>query len=141
MRECKEVLKGGLLMKQYYQFMLREVLDDLQKIDCNIDAFEEDLHKMLMVYFDYMRSWIQMLQQLPQASHSLKNLLEEEWNFTKEITPYIRGGEAQAGKLFCDIAGMLLKSTGIFLDSGLQDSCDEFWASADDSTASDEIRY
>ncbi|XP_074846381.1 mitogen-activated protein kinase kinase kinase 4 isoform X3 [Carettochelys insculpta] len=139
-RECKEVLKGGLLMKQYYQFMLREVLDDLQKIDYNIDSFEEDLHKMLMVYFDYMRSWIQMLQQLPQASHSLKNLLEEEWNFTKEITPYIRGGEAQAGKLFCDIAGMLLKSTGIFLDSGLQESCDEFWASADDSTASDEIR-
>ncbi|KAM7172405.1 mitogen-activated protein kinase kinase kinase 4 isoform 7-T7 [Macrochelys suwanniensis] len=139
-RECKEVLKGGLLMKQYYQFMLREVLDDLQKIDYNIDSFEEDLHKMLMVYFDYMRSWIQMLQQLPQASHSLKNLLEEEWNFTKEITPYIRGGEAQAGKLFCDIAGMLLKSTGKFLDSGLQDSCDEFWASADDSTASDEIR-
>ncbi|KAM4679330.1 mitogen-activated protein kinase kinase kinase 4 isoform 3-T3 [Amazona ochrocephala] len=139
-RECKEVLKGGLLMKQYYQFMLQEVLDDLQKTDCNIDSFEEDLHKMLMVYFDYMRSWIQMLQQLPQASHSLKNLLEEEWNFTKEITPYIRGGEAQAGKLFCDIAGMLLKSTGMFLDSGLQDSCDEFWASADDSTASDEIR-
>nr|XP_060473237.1 mitogen-activated protein kinase kinase kinase 4 [Panthera onca] len=100
-RECKEVLKGGLLMKQYYQFMLHEVLDDLEKTDCNIDAFEEDLHKMLMVYFDYMRSWIQMLQQLPQASHSLKNLLEEEWNFTKEITHYIRGGEAQAGKLFC----------------------------------------
>ncbi|KAM9315716.1 mitogen-activated protein kinase kinase kinase 4 [Gastrophryne carolinensis] len=140
LRECKEVLKGGLLMKQYYQFMLREVLDDLQMPSCNIDSFEEDLHKMLMVYFDYMRSWIQMLQQLPQASHSLKNLLEEEWNFTKEITPFIRGGEAQTGKLFCDIAGMLLKSTGKFLDSGLQDSCDEFWASADDSIVSDEIR-
>uniref|UniRef100_A0A8C5TU46 Mitogen-activated protein kinase kinase kinase 4 n=1 Tax=Malurus cyaneus samueli TaxID=2593467 RepID=A0A8C5TU46_9PASS len=109
-RECKEVLKGGLLMKQYYQFMLREVLDDLQKIDCNIDSFEEDLHKMLMVYFDYMRSWIQMLQQLPQVLFN------------------------------CSADGMLLKSTGIFLDSGLQDSCDEFWASADDSTASDEIR-
>uniref|UniRef100_A0A667G013 Mitogen-activated protein kinase kinase kinase 4 n=1 Tax=Lynx canadensis TaxID=61383 RepID=A0A667G013_LYNCA len=139
-RECKEVLKGGLLMKQYYQFMLHEVLDDLEKTDCNIDAFEEDLHKMLMVYFDYMRSWIQMLQQLPQASHSLKNLLEEEWNFTKEITHYIRGGEAQAGKLFCDIAGMLLKSTGSFLEFGLQESCAEFWTSADDSNASDEIR-
>jgi len=37
----------------------------------------------VQVYFDYMHSWIQMLQQLPQASHSLKNLLEEEWNFTK----------------------------------------------------------
>ncbi|XP_012880029.1 PREDICTED: mitogen-activated protein kinase kinase kinase 4 isoform X3 [Dipodomys ordii] len=139
-RECKEVLKGGLLMKQYYQFMLQEVLEDLEKMDCNIDAFEEDLQKMLMVYFDYMRSWIQMLQQLPQASHSLKNLLEEEWNFTKEITHYIRGGEAQAGKLFCDIAGMLLKSTGSFLEYGLQESCAEFWSSADDSSASDEIR-
>ncbi|XP_069866800.1 mitogen-activated protein kinase kinase kinase 4 isoform X3 [Dipodomys merriami] len=139
-RECKEVLKGGLLMKQYYQFMLQEVLEDLEKMDCNIDAFEEDLQKMLMVYFDYMRSWIQMLQQLPQASHSLKNLLEEEWNFTKEITHYIRGGEAQAGKLFCDIAGMLLKSTGSFLEFGLQESCAEFWSSADDSSASDEIR-
>ncbi|XP_066553403.1 mitogen-activated protein kinase kinase kinase 4 isoform X2 [Amia ocellicauda] len=141
-RECKEVLKGGLLMKQYYQFMLRGVVQDLQGLqgNANIDEFEEDLHKMLMVYFDYMRSWIQMLQQLPQASHSLKNLLEEEWDFTKVITPYIRGGEAQSGKLFCDIAGMLLKSTGDFLETGLQKSCDEFWESADDSTASDEIR-
>lgn len=48
MRECKEVLKGGLLMKQYYQFMLHEVLDHPEKTDC-IDRFEEDLHKMLMV--------------------------------------------------------------------------------------------
>ncbi|XP_067092393.1 mitogen-activated protein kinase kinase kinase 4 isoform X2 [Osmerus mordax] len=143
-RECKEVLKGGLLMKQYYQFMLRGVVTDAQGLqtNANIDEFEEDLHKMLVVYFDYMHSWIQMLQQLPQASHSLKNLLEEEWNFTKVITPYIRGGEAQSGKLFCDIAGMLLKSTGEFLDAGLQKSGDEFWGSGEDETSnvSDEIR-
>ncbi|XP_068183821.1 mitogen-activated protein kinase kinase kinase 4 isoform X2 [Antennarius striatus] len=138
-RECKEVLKGGLLMKQYYQFMLRGVVTDAQGLqtNANIDEFEDDLHKMLMVYFDYMHSWIQMLQQLPQASHSLKNLLEEEWHFTKVITPYIRGGEAQSGKLFCDIAGMLLKSTGEFLDAGLQKSGNE--ESVDDSS-SDEIR-
>lgn len=35
---------------------------------------------------------------------------------------------------------MLLKSTGEFLDAGLQKSDNEFWESADDSTASDEIR-
>ncbi|KAM6916495.1 mitogen-activated protein kinase kinase kinase 4 isoform 1-T1 [Xenentodon cancila] len=141
-RECKEVLKGGLLMKQYYQFMLRGVVTDAQGLqtNANIDEFEEDLHKMLVVYFEYMRSWIKMLQELPQASHSLKNLLEEEWQFTKVITPYIRGGEAQSGELFCDIAGMLLESTGEFLDAGLQKSGNEFWESADDSTASDEIR-
>lgn len=61
------------------------------------------LSLFLQVYFDYMHSWIQMLQQLPQASHSLKNLLEEEWHFTKVITPYIRGGEAQSGKLFWSV--------------------------------------
>lgn len=55
-----------------------------------------------------MHSWIQMLQQLPQASHSLKNLLEEEWHFTKVITPYIRGGEAQSGKLFWSVALQLI---------------------------------
>lgn len=35
---------------------------------------------------------------------------------------------------------MLLKSTGEFLDAGLKKSDNEFWESADDSTASDEIR-
>lgn len=50
-RECKEVLKGGLLMKQYYQFMLRGVVTDSQGLqtNANIDEFEEDLHKMLVV--------------------------------------------------------------------------------------------
>lgn len=48
-RECKEVLKGGLLMKQYYQFMLHGVQGGPEKADCNIDAFEEDLQEMLMV--------------------------------------------------------------------------------------------
>ncbi|XP_072247259.1 mitogen-activated protein kinase kinase kinase 4 isoform X1 [Leuresthes tenuis] len=141
-RECKEVLKGGLLMKLYYQFMLRGVVTDAQGLqtNANIDEFEEDLHKMLVVYFEYMHSWIKMLQQLPQASHSLKNLLEEEWQFTKVITPYIRGGEAQSGELFCNIAGMLLESTGEFLDAGLQKSGKKFWESADDSAPSDEIR-
>lgn len=50
-RECKEVLKGGLLMKQYYQFMLHGVVTDAQGLqtNANIDEFEEDLHKMLVV--------------------------------------------------------------------------------------------
>lgn len=48
-RECKEVLKGGLLMKQYYQFMLLGLPHGPGAAGCNMDAFEEDLHKMLMV--------------------------------------------------------------------------------------------
>lgn len=40
------------------------------------------------------------LQNLPDASHSLKNTLEEEWAFTKIICPHVIGGEAEAGKRF-----------------------------------------
>lgn len=38
-------------MKQYYQFMLRGVVTDAQGLqtNSNIDDFEEDLHKMLVV--------------------------------------------------------------------------------------------
>ncbi|KAM3853832.1 mitogen-activated protein kinase kinase kinase 4 isoform 3-T3 [Vipera latastei] len=143
-RHCLTSIYRPFVDKALKQMGLRKLILRLHKLmhgslqRARMALIKSD--QQLEVYFDYMRSWIQMLQQLPQASHSLKNLLEEEWNFTKEITPYIRGGEAQAGKLFCDIAGVLLKSTGIFLDSGLQESCNEFWASADDSAASDEIR-
>lgn len=40
-------------MKQYYQFMLHGVVTDAQglQINANIDEFEEDLHKMLVVSF------------------------------------------------------------------------------------------
>ena len=41
-----------------------------------------------------------MLQRLPQASVSLKNIMEEEWGFAKAVCPHVRGGEAQVGKRF-----------------------------------------
>lgn len=81
-------------------------------VSCVLNTIKH-LSLFLQVYFDYMHSWIQMLQQLPQASHSLKNLLEEEWHFTKVITPYIRGGEAQSGKLFWSVALMSILHTSI----------------------------
>ena len=40
------------------------------------------------------------LQSLPEASLSLKNVLESEWLFTKQICPHVIGGEAEAGKRF-----------------------------------------
>ena len=49
-----------------------------------------------------------MLQQLPEASCGVRNILEEEWDFVREITPYIRGGEVQAGKRFWCVTGIVL---------------------------------
>uniref|UniRef100_UPI00358DF201 mitogen-activated protein kinase kinase kinase 4 n=1 Tax=Myxine glutinosa TaxID=7769 RepID=UPI00358DF201 len=142
-RECKEVLKGGLIVKQYYQYMTEVVLTTTGGAlspDSNIEEFEADLQNMLMVYFEYVQSWIRMLQRLPQASHGLKNLLEQEWDFSKQVVPFVRGGEARAGRLFCDIARCLLESTGEFLRDGVKQLCSEPFASPDDSIQSDGLR-
>nr|XP_022288490.1 uncharacterized protein LOC111100697 [Crassostrea virginica] len=52
------------------------------------------------VYITYLQSWMLALQSLPEASLSLKNVLESEWLFTKQICPHVIGGEAEAGKRF-----------------------------------------
>ena len=52
------------------------------------------------MYFDYIQAWMSGLQQLPEVSKRLKNFLEEEWNFTKQVCFHVRRGEANAGNRF-----------------------------------------
>ena len=52
------------------------------------------------MYFDYLQHLFQILQRLPEASRSLKNTMEDEWQFSKEICPHTKGLEAQAGRRF-----------------------------------------
>ncbi|XP_038048070.1 mitogen-activated protein kinase kinase kinase 4-like isoform X1 [Patiria miniata] len=123
--ECKEVIRSSVHMKQYYQSMASAVMPDDTKAqehaESDIEEYENDLQEMLRSYFEYLHSWIQMLQRLPQASISLKNILDDEWDFTKEICPHVRGGEAQAGKRFCIMAKNVLLSIGDYLDDGVTD--------------------
>ena len=51
-------------------------------------------------YFKYIQSWMIGLMGSPEMSKRLKNVLEEEWNFTKLVCPHVRGGEANAGNWF-----------------------------------------
>ena len=51
-------------------------------------------------YFKYIQSWMTGLMGSPEMSKRLKNVLEEEWNFTKFVCPHVRGGEANAGNWF-----------------------------------------
>ena len=51
-------------------------------------------------YFKYIQSWMTGLMGSPEMSKRLKNVLEEEWNFTKLVCPHVRGGEANAGNWF-----------------------------------------
>ncbi|XP_072036132.1 mitogen-activated protein kinase kinase kinase 4-like [Amphiura filiformis] len=133
LHECKEVIRSSVNMKQYYHSQANAImLDDAkakEHVENDIDEYETDLQEMLQVYFEYLHSWILMLQRLPQASVSLKNIMEEEWGFAKAVCPHVRGGEAQVGKRFCIMATKLLESTGDYLErevddmaSSLQDS-------------------
>ncbi|CAB1343885.1 unnamed protein product, partial [Coregonus sp. 'balchen'] len=90
---------------------------------------------LLNVYFDYMHSWIRMLQQLPQASHSLKNVLEEGVELYQGHHPLHqrRGGSVRETLLvtwlkippclfsLSDIAGMLLKRSVIETSRSLKE--------------------
>ncbi|XP_041352279.1 mitogen-activated protein kinase kinase kinase 4-like [Gigantopelta aegis] len=137
-RECKEVLRGAAIVKQYYQHMVTAVLWDDQeaeeKFATDLEQFDYDMKCMLDVYFSYLQNWMYMLQSLPEASRSLKNALEEEWLFTIQICPYVLGGEAEAGKRFSTLASSLLSSIADFLDNGI----DEYTTSLLDFSAQDE---
>ncbi|CAG5120327.1 unnamed protein product, partial [Candidula unifasciata] len=126
-RECKEVLKGATLVKQYYHYMVAAVMWDEEleaesKFEADLTEFDEDMKSMLDVYFGYLQSWIHMLQALPEASLGMKSALEEEWTYTKSICAYVIGGEAEAGKKFSSLASSLLSSIGDFLENGIDDN-------------------
>ncbi|XP_060581220.1 mitogen-activated protein kinase kinase kinase 4-like isoform X3 [Ruditapes philippinarum] len=124
--ECKDVLAKAVLVKQDYQCMIQAVLDDKEVNEENspldLELFDDDMSNMFKMYFQYLQSWLYHLQNLPDASRTLKNPLEEEWSFTKKICPHIIGGEAEAGKRFSTMAISLLNSISDFLESGV-DEC------------------
>ncbi|XP_071955279.1 mitogen-activated protein kinase kinase kinase 4-like isoform X2 [Antedon mediterranea] len=127
--ECKEVIRWAVWVKGYYHRMVQAVACGSLDADTDIEEYEENLKNMLEVYFEYLHIWMSMLQRSPRASASLKNILEEEWAFSKEFCPHIRSGESEAGKRFCIMAKSLLASTSEYLEgdtdeicSGLQDS-------------------
>ncbi|XP_052834360.1 mitogen-activated protein kinase kinase kinase 4 isoform X4 [Octopus bimaculoides] len=132
-RECKDVLKGAVQMKKYYLSMVSTTVwdSDPSKVEDVMDLEKYDAHmKMVLeVYFNYLQNWMNNLQNLPDASQSLKNTLEEEWAFTKSICPFVIGGEAEAGKRFSALASGLLSSIADFLENGV----DEFYTKGNES--------
>ncbi|KAK3098006.1 hypothetical protein FSP39_015240 [Pinctada imbricata] len=127
LKECKDVLRGSVIVKQYYQTMVDAVTSENEwrsheeKYAHDLEQFDDDMRAMLEIYFTYLQNWLLTLQNLPEASQSLKNILELEWKFTKQICPHVIGGEAEAGKRFSTLASSLLNSISDFLENGIDD--------------------
>ena len=47
LRECKDVLQGAVIVKQYYQYMVYAVFAEEEIMD--LEQFDQDLRKMLDV--------------------------------------------------------------------------------------------
>ena len=64
-----------------------------------MEDFDDNLTQTLDVYLEYLRSFVTMIQGDSSLLISTyqKNLLEQEWDFIKNICPHIPGGEARSG--------------------------------------------
>eukprot|EP00111_Clytia_hemisphaerica_P003243 TCONS_00009253-protein len=130
--ECKEVVAGGIIALHHFREMTTIIPDATKaKLADRKNEFDDDLKSVLNVYFEYLQTSFHLMQKSKQASFSLKNIAEEEWDFAKEICPYISGAEARAGFKFCCLSSDLLKSTEHYLESSMEE-CSEKYSPADE---------
>ncbi|XP_078335909.1 mitogen-activated protein kinase kinase kinase 4-like [Crassostrea virginica] len=98
---CEQFIQMGLLSFQSsYLFLIHVFLEVIHEaLRLHLEqrpVIDPSFPRIRLAYFTYLQSWILALQSLPEASLSLKNMLESEWLFTKQICPHVIGGEAEA---------------------------------------------
>ncbi|RWS21901.1 mitogen-activated protein kinase kinase kinase 4-like protein, partial [Leptotrombidium deliense] len=125
-RECKEVLKAGVQIRQRYVNLAQTVLGEggSDVIEAQLDSFNDDLKTMLQVYLRYLEQFMVCMQRVSSHSSSTlkqKGYLEEEWNFVRSFCLHIPGGEALAANKFCLMASDLLTSIGDFIHTEIED--------------------
>ena len=130
-RECKEVIKAGVQIKQLYINLAQIVLGEAgtELFEAQLDAFNDDLKTMLIIYLKYLEKYmVCMTKQTSKSNSTLKQkgYLEQEWNFVRSFCPYIPGGEALAANKFCVLASDLLTSIGDYIQNGVGDAFQVF---------------
>nr|XP_047128711.1 mitogen-activated protein kinase kinase kinase 4-like isoform X2 [Hydra vulgaris] len=138
--ECKEVISGSVMSKHYYKSIISPFLSEVSQnqvylYNTKIREFEGDLKLMLNLYFDYLQHWIKLVHKMEKTSENLKNILDEEWSFTKEICMFVHEGESIGAYKFCVMVSDILKSSSqylkdsvgcLFSDCKLQEDCSNF---------------
>ena len=106
-----ETLRLAVAERQKYIGRVRAAVYDLEKDKAFLEEFEQEMEdfdnyltKTLDVYLDYLRSFVTMIQGDSSLLISTyqKNLLEQEWDFIKNICPHIPGGEARLDQEILD---------------------------------------
>lgn len=90
--ESKEMLKCGLLARDIFCFFIADILDEEMNRKCvmSVTYFEDDLHNIINTYLDFLNVWlVRMLSDLPLAPRGFQDILEQEWDFSREVSPRI----------------------------------------------------
>lgn len=130
MRELKEGIKIATLQRkrflEYAEAILKGTNESQELFKKNMDAFDESLYKVFGDYLEYLEQWA-----LLQHDSFQKSLLEEEWNFCKEIVENIPGGCKLLAEKFCLILSTMLTSIGERLLERIEEQYASFKKCAD----------
>ncbi|CAI8049832.1 Mitogen-activated protein kinase kinase kinase 4 [Geodia barretti] len=115
--ECRNTLGEAIEVRKKYREVMEVVTrsdHSKEQVDKDMEFFESDLNRVLMIYFNYLQKWVHL---------STGHVLEDEWRHVKKICSHIRSGEAEAGRRFCDMAAHLLDSTGDMFEARMDETC------------------
>lgn len=120
MREMKEGIRIAVSHRQRVLLHFETALHDsetmLENYQIAVKAFDNSLCDVFKVYLDYLEQWAMLSD---DSIH--KSLLDEEWSFCQETSPYIPEGRKLASNKFCIIVSTMLQGIGEQLLSSIDD--------------------
>ncbi|XP_041760496.1 mitogen-activated protein kinase kinase kinase 4 [Anopheles merus] len=111
-KELKEGLTLAMIHRERFQKHINTVLSDreqeLNKYMHQMELFDETVRNIFELYLELCEQWI--LDTVPEGHQ--KAVLDEEWRFTKLISPMIPREHGPAARRFCSIVERVLERTG-----------------------------
>uniref|UniRef100_A0AAG5CX85 Mitogen-activated protein kinase kinase kinase 4 n=1 Tax=Anopheles atroparvus TaxID=41427 RepID=A0AAG5CX85_ANOAO len=111
-KELKEGLTLAMIHRDRFQKHVNTALfereQELDKYMHQMELFDETVRKIFELYLDLGEQWI--LDTVPEGHQ--KATLDEEWRFTKLISPMIPHQHGLAAKRYCSIVERILERTG-----------------------------
>ncbi|XP_034936815.1 mitogen-activated protein kinase kinase kinase 4 [Chelonus insularis] len=115
MREMREGLRIACIYRNRFIAHSKTALAwGHSALDCdNIDDFDESLKSVFQIYLNYLKQWIEMMQD----NNYHKLLIDDEWVFVTSIVENINQGYNIGGIEFCDINRLMIEQIQDFLNS------------------------
>lgn len=112
MKELKEGLTLAVIHRDRFNKHIATALidreDEIEIYIKNIDEFDGTLKEIFRLYLDYVEQWI--LSATPETHR--KAAMDEEWRFTRLVSPMIADEHSEAAQKFSFILQDLLRSIG-----------------------------